>query len=111
MSAAPKTRGLSSKKMYELVDEAEAVLTDKERDLDDFGRLLDTTWRLKIGTGSSISTNSIDGLYEKGNCSRYTRWKASRCWWRWIPRILRSAGETESCERSNEGTYVHPIQI
>lgn len=54
------------KKMYELVDEAEAVLTDKERDLDDFGRLLDTTWRLKKGTGSSISTNGIDGLYEKG---------------------------------------------
>lgn len=54
------------KKMYELVDEAEACLTDRERDLDDFGRLLDTTWRLKKGTGSSISTNSIDGLYEKG---------------------------------------------
>lgn len=35
------------KKMYELVDEAEGVLTNKNRDLDDFGRLLDTTWRLK----------------------------------------------------------------
>lgn len=54
------------KKMYELVDEAEAVLTDKNRDLDDFGRLLDITWRLKRGTGSSISTGSIDELYEKG---------------------------------------------
>lgn len=54
------------KKMYELVDEAEAVLTDSERNLDDFGRLLDTTWRLKKGTGNAISTNSIDGLYEKG---------------------------------------------
>lgn len=54
------------KKMYELVDEAEAVLIDKEKDLDDFGRLLDKTWRLKKGTGSAISTNSIDGLYEKG---------------------------------------------
>lgn len=54
------------KKMYELVDEAEAVLTDKDRDLDDFGHLLDTTWRLKKGTGGSVSTNSIDGLYEKG---------------------------------------------
>lgn len=54
------------KKMYELVDEAEAVLTDKERNLDDFGRLLDTTWRLKKGTGGTISTNSIDDLYEKG---------------------------------------------
>jgi D-glycero-alpha-D-manno-heptose-7-phosphate kinase len=54
------------KKMYDLVDEAEAVLTDKNRDLDDFGRLLDTTWRLKKGTGSAISTGSIDDLYEKG---------------------------------------------
>lgn len=54
------------KKMYELVDEAEAVLTNKERDLDDFGRLLDVTWRLKKGTGDAVSTSSIDELYEKG---------------------------------------------
>lgn len=54
------------KKMYELVDEAEAVLTNKSHDLDDFGRLLDTTWRLKKGTGGAISTGSIDVLYEKG---------------------------------------------
>ena len=54
------------KKMYELVDEAESILTDKHRDLDDFGRLLDTTWRLKKGAGSAVSTGSIDELYEKG---------------------------------------------
>ena len=51
------------KKMYELVDEAEAVLTDKARDLDEFGRLLDETWRLKKGTGAAISTDGIDRLY------------------------------------------------
>lgn len=54
------------KKMYELVDKAEAVLTNKDRDLDEFGRLLDTTWRLKRGTGGAVSTGSIDELYEKG---------------------------------------------
>lgn len=54
------------KQMYELVNEAEQVLVNKNRDLDDFGRLLDKTWRLKKGTGSAISTDSIDGLYEKG---------------------------------------------
>lgn len=54
------------KKMYELVDEAEEVLTDKARNLDDFGRLLDTTWKLKKGTGGAVSTGSIDELYEKG---------------------------------------------
>lgn len=54
------------RKMYELVDEAEQILVDKNRNLDDFGRLLDLTWKLKKGTGSSITTGSIDELYEKG---------------------------------------------
>ncbi len=54
------------KKMYALVDEAEAVLTNKTRDLDDFGRLLDVTWQLKKGTGGAVSTGSIDELYENG---------------------------------------------
>lgn len=54
------------KQMLLLVDEAEKVLTDESADIDDFGRLLDTTWRLKRQTGSKISSNSIDELYEKG---------------------------------------------
>lgn len=52
--------------MYELVDEAEKVLTDKTIDLDEFGRLLNHTWRLKRQVGSKISTESIDGLYDRG---------------------------------------------
>lgn len=52
--------------MYALVDDAERVLEDKQADLDDFGRLLDTTWRLKRQTGGAITTNSIDALYEHG---------------------------------------------
>ena len=54
------------KEMYKLVDEAEKILTDKIRNLDDFGYLLDHTWKLKKQTGSAVSTNSIDELYEKG---------------------------------------------
>lgn len=52
--------------MYALVDDAEAILEDKYSDLDDFGRLLDTTWRLKRQTGGAITTNSIDAIYERG---------------------------------------------
>ena len=52
--------------MLALVDDAEKVLVDSKSDLDDFGRLLDHTWKLKRQTGSKISTNSIDVLYEKG---------------------------------------------
>ena len=52
--------------MYALVNDAEKTLEDKHSDLDDFGRLLDITWRLKRQTGGAITTNSIDALYEKG---------------------------------------------
>lgn len=54
------------KEMLSLVDEAEQVLVDKDKDLDDFGRLLDHTWKLKRQTGSSVSTDSIDAYYKKG---------------------------------------------
>lgn len=50
--------------MLKLVDEAEAVLTSKA-DLNEFGRLLDYTWKLKRGITTEISTDSIDGLYGK----------------------------------------------
>jgi len=52
--------------MYELVEQAEKVLEDRYSDLDDFGRLLDITWRLKRQTGGAITTDSIDALYRKG---------------------------------------------
>lgn len=54
------------KEMLALVDVAEDVLTDKQKSLSEFGRLLDTTWKLKRGTGSQVSTGSIDTLYERG---------------------------------------------
>lgn len=47
-----------------IVDEAQQVLTSKS-DLNEFGRLLDYSWRLKRGITSKISTESIDALYSK----------------------------------------------
>ena len=52
--------------MLDLVDDAQKILTDKKADLDDFGRLLDHTWKLKRQTGGAITTNSIDELYQRG---------------------------------------------
>ena len=59
-------RNVQLKEMLALVDEAERILTDKERNLDDFGRMLECTWKLKRKTGAAVSTNSIDALYAKG---------------------------------------------
>jgi D-glycero-alpha-D-manno-heptose-7-phosphate kinase len=53
------------KEMHTLVDEAQAVLTDSKSDLDEFGCLLDHTWKLKKQTGPKVSTCSIDAFYEK----------------------------------------------
>ena len=52
--------------MLALVDEAEAILTDEQADLNEFGRLLDHTWKLKRGTGAAVSTDCIDALYARG---------------------------------------------
>ena len=57
-----KTRQLLD--MLALVDEAEKILTDKGASLNEFGKLLDTTWKLKRGTGSKVSNGSIDELYD-----------------------------------------------
>ncbi len=54
------------REMYSLVNEAEKALIEKNTNLNEFGRLLDYTWKLKRGTGSRITTDSIDMLYEKG---------------------------------------------
>lgn len=51
--------------MKDMVDEAEQILVDKYRDLDDFGRMLDRTWKLKRQTGKEISTNTIDINYDE----------------------------------------------
>jgi D-glycero-alpha-D-manno-heptose-7-phosphate kinase len=51
--------------MYRLVDEAESILVSPNADLNDLGRLLDYTWKLKRGITCKISTDSIDALYKK----------------------------------------------
>lgn len=53
-------------KMYKMVDKAEEILTNENRDLDDFGRLLDESWKLKKQTGKAVTTDEIDNLYERG---------------------------------------------
>jgi D-glycero-alpha-D-manno-heptose-7-phosphate kinase len=50
--------------MMLLVDEAEKILLDKNRNIDEFGELLDITWKLKRGTGNKISSNQLDDIYQ-----------------------------------------------
>jgi len=51
-------------KMKNLVDEAFTIL-NSQRDLRDFGELLNYTWELKKSLSSKITNDEIDGMYKK----------------------------------------------
>lgn len=59
-----KDKTIQLKEMYSLVNKAERILTDTTTDLDDFGRLMDHTWRLNRQTGSADLADPIDHLYK-----------------------------------------------
>lgn len=50
--------------MYSLVNDAEHIL-ESDCNIDEFGRLLDYTWKLKRGITNCISNDSIDNLYTR----------------------------------------------
>lgn len=52
-------------KMKHLVDDAYNILTDNNRDLKEFGELLNHTWKLKKSLSSKITNTEIDSMYEK----------------------------------------------
>jgi D-glycero-alpha-D-manno-heptose-7-phosphate kinase len=52
--------------MYQLVNEAEAILTSPNRPLEEFGRLLHESWKIKRTLTQKITNASIDEIYEAG---------------------------------------------
>lgn len=54
------------REMLSLVDDAQRILENRNSDMNDFGKLLDYTWKLKRQTGAKISNDGIDALYKKG---------------------------------------------
>lgn len=63
--AKPVDKTQQLKDMLALVGEAERILCDRNVSLNEFGKLLDTTWKLKRGTGAKVSNGSIDELYSQ----------------------------------------------
>jgi D-glycero-alpha-D-manno-heptose-7-phosphate kinase len=52
--------------MLQLVDEAEAIIASPDRPLNEFGRLLHESWKIKRTLTQKISNASIDEIYEAG---------------------------------------------
>lgn len=51
--------------ILEYVNDAEKILVNRKRDLDDFGRLLHETWLVKKSLTKKISSTHLDDIYEK----------------------------------------------
>jgi D-glycero-alpha-D-manno-heptose-7-phosphate kinase len=60
-----KNRITELHRMGEMVDEAIGILQASETPLDEFGKLLDQTWRYKRSLSNKVSTPKIDQIYEK----------------------------------------------
>jgi len=58
-------RAAQTREMYRLVWEAQRILSGSG-DIEDFGRLLDETWKLKRGMAEGVSNSTIDEIYETG---------------------------------------------
>jgi D-glycero-alpha-D-manno-heptose-7-phosphate kinase len=52
--------------MLELVNEAESIVASSHRSLEDFGRLLHESWKIKRSLTNKISNADIDAIYEAG---------------------------------------------
>ena len=52
--------------MGQMVDEAEAIIANPNRSLDEFGQLLNESWQIKRTLTKNITNNSLDEIYEAG---------------------------------------------
>ena len=60
-----KNRETELKRMREMVDEAVAILADSRICIDEFGKLLDLSWKYKRSLSDQVSTPEIDQIYDE----------------------------------------------
>jgi D-glycero-alpha-D-manno-heptose-7-phosphate kinase len=54
------------KSMLDLVDEAESILTNQNRPISEFGRLIHESWKIKRTLTNKITNPTLDEIYEAG---------------------------------------------
>ena len=58
-----KNRRAELTKMYEMVEEALAILRDQAKPIEEFGKLLDASWQYKRTLSERVSSPQIDQIY------------------------------------------------
>ena len=54
------------KTMFEMVNEAENIVTDSKRSVEDFGKLLNQSWQIKRTLTGNITNSALDEIYDAG---------------------------------------------
>jgi D-glycero-alpha-D-manno-heptose-7-phosphate kinase len=52
--------------LFQMVNEAEEIVTNPSRSINEFGRLLDENWKVKRTLTENITNGDIDNIYEAG---------------------------------------------
>jgi D-glycero-alpha-D-manno-heptose-7-phosphate kinase len=52
--------------MFQMVDEAQDIVTNPNRSLEEFGRLLHESWQIKRTLTQNITNSTLDDIYEAG---------------------------------------------
>lgn len=60
-----KSRAAELKLMREMVDEALSILLNPNTSIEEFGKLLDESWKYKRSLSDKVSTPEIDAIYEE----------------------------------------------
>lgn len=59
-----QSRETELKRMHDMVDEAIEMLQDRKAPMQEFGKLLHTSWEYKRGLSAKVTTPEIDRIYE-----------------------------------------------
>ena len=104
-----KTRELDM--MRSLVDEAEAIVINRNRPIAGFGRLLHESWSIKRTLTQRITNPAIDEIYgsrsERGRAGRETTGRRRG----WFHGVLRAAAAPRSSAGKAKETALHSIQV
>ena len=81
--------------MDQMVGEAEAIVTNPNRSLNEFGYLLHESWQVKRTLTENITNINLDEIYEAGTQCGCSGRQTARSRWRRFHAVLRAARTPE----------------
>ena len=92
--------------MYQMVNEAEAIVTNPNRSLSEFGLLLNESWQVKRTLTGNITNTALDEIYEAGRSAGALGGKLLGAGGGGFMLFLFLLNDGKNCERDSRICYV-----